>query len=711
MVGKNKKNEKVSPRSFKAMFSGKSIYSMCVWLISWIIISLLLISPYFSKGIDLSVGQRSNMQVVSPRYFRIQTKSNKAETEKLRKEKQAKVNDVYSINSAISQKSKSELADFFSKVKDVRSNPQNTIDNVVSKSSVNLLISADENIFALLENIIGRIVARLVDQGIKDVNSKQIDAKLTKEINNIRISRKYRSVIKEISKQFIYANLFLDEEKTKQLKKKARMSINTVYTEFKQGQPIIYVGDIVTADHYQILSSLGYIGVHANKLKIFSSSLLVFILLLLIERFLFYFKNDIANNYKLVLLTNLFIIFNLITIKLISIIPKFDLNFWISFNPIPIPEFVTFTALFIMLITILVDIELALIVGFVCSIVASMIFSSLSVMIHSFIISSFSVFFVYKVQERKDITRTGINISIVAEISVLLLFFLFDYGSNVQDVLFTLLWVIVTSLLSAVITIGLLPYFESFFGISTPMLYIELSNPNHPLLKKLTLEAPGTFHHSTVVASLAESAAEAIGADYLLARVGGYFHDIGKIKRPYFFVENQSHSENPHKKLAPQLSATIILSHTKDGVELAKKYKLPKEVLRIIESHHGDTLVYYFYQKYLQKERVEVVAEDQFRYNSPTPVDKETAIILLADSVEAAVRSIDKLSPNKLDGLVKRIIKSKIDDGQLDNSYLSLADIDKIKNSFIKTLAGTYHSRIEYSPEKIAKELDSRKES
>ena len=253
---------------------------------------------------------------------------------------------------------------------------------------------------------------------------------------------------------------------------------------------------------------------------------------------------------------------------------------------------------------------------------------------------------------------------------------------------------------TSVLTIGFLPFFESIFDIITPIKLLELSNPNHSLLRRLLIEAPGTYYHSILVGNLSETAAEEVGANALLCRVGSYYHDIGKLKRPYFFKENQMTKENPHDKISPNLSALIITSHVQDGLEIAKKYKLPSKVMDIIRQHNGDTLVAYFYHKAITAQGENLVSEDKFRYSFPKPQSKEASIVMLADSVEAYVRSQVEPTRDEIEKGVRIIIQDKINDGQLSQCDLTLKDIESVINSFLKVLAGIFHDRIEY-PENI----------
>ncbi|MDR0330759.1 MAG: HDIG domain-containing protein [Chitinispirillales bacterium] len=251
-------------------------------------------------------------------------------------------------------------------------------------------------------------------------------------------------------------------------------------------------------------------------------------------------------------------------------------------------------------------------------------------------------------------------------------------------------------LVSVFTAMMLTPFFERVFDITTDMTLIELSDMNHPILKKLSIEAAGTYNHSVLVGNLAESAAQAVGANALLARVASYYHDIGKIDKPDYFVENCLGDKNRHNKLSPTMSALIICSHVKEGVDLAKRYKLPKVIQDIILQHHGDSSVSFFYEKALEQDPHKQVQEKDFHYPGPTPQTREAAIIMLADSVEAASRSLATSSPKLLRELVKKIIRDKFLSSQLDQCNLTLRDLNDITDGFMPVLQGIFHSRIEY---------------
>jgi len=259
------------------------------------------------------------------------------------------------------------------------------------------------------------------------------------------------------------------------------------------------------------------------------------------------------------------------------------------------------------------------------------------------------------------------------------------------------------------LTNGAIPYLESAFGITSSVRLLELSNPGNSLLRRLQIEAPGTYHHSLLVGNLAEAAANAVGGDALLVRVAAYYHDIGKIKRPYFFIENQM-GDNPHDKIAPTLSTLILTSHVKDGVELAREQKLPQGITEIIEQHHGNSLCSFFYHKAVENNKNENVTEEEFRYEGPKPQTKEAAMVMLADAVEAAVRSLQNRTSGRVEGIVRKIIKDKLMDGQLDECDLTLKDLDIIAAAFIRVLSGIFHNRIEYpDPQSLQNQESAKK--
>ena len=268
-----------------------------------------------------------------------------------------------------------------------------------------------------------------------------------------------------------------------------------------------------------------------------------------------------------------------------------------------------------------------------------------------------------------------------------------------------------SGVVTAFLVSGSLPVFEAAFRITTDISWLELQDLNHPLLKRMMLEAPGTYQHSLVVGTLAEAACESIGANATMARVCSYFHDIGKLVKPEYFTENMRHGRNPHDDLAPTMSALIIIAHVKEGVDLALKNGLKQPIIDVIQQHHGTSLVFYFYKRALQQqddaraggkimnmreEDLPEVREESFRYSGPRPQTKEAAIISLADSIESASRSLEKVTPQKIDQLIGDIIQSRLTDGQLKECDLTMRELEEVAESFKHTLQSMMHSRVAY---------------
>lgn len=321
-----------------------------------------------------------------------------------------------------------------------------------------------------------------------------------------------------------------------------------------------------------------------------------------------------------------------------------------------------------------------------------------------------SIFSLTKIQQRTDLARAGVIVSIV-NILLIVSVKLIMNDSAFESIIRDAGWGAGSGIFCAIAAIGSLSYLETLFGLVTSFKLFELANPNQPLIKQLMIKAPGTYQHSLVVGNLAEAAAEAVNADPLLTRVGAMYHDIGKMVRPYFFIENQIGIENQHSKISPRLSALIITAHVKEGIELAKEYKIPSIIKDFIPMHHGTSLIAYFYHQAKQTENPEGVIESHFRYPGPKPRTKETAIMMLADATEAAVRAISKPTVEQIQKTITKIIKARLDDGQLSEAPLTLVDLEKISTQFLRILQSLYHARIEYpSEEKIMKDLNKTKQ-
>jgi putative nucleotidyltransferase with HDIG domain len=305
------------------------------------------------------------------------------------------------------------------------------------------------------------------------------------------------------------------------------------------------------------------------------------------------------------------------------------------------------------------------------------------------------VIFSSKVRSAQQVARSGLLVGLIQVVVILFLGVLLGWDRPILVI--SAVSGFFSGIIAAIFGLGVLPYMESFFSRISNLRLVELAAVNHPLLQKMSIEAPGTYHHSLIMASLAEAAAQSIGANGLLCRVGAYYHDIGKMVKPEYFVENQGALGNPHDPLPPNLSNLVIQSHVKEGVAMARQYNLDKAVIDFIVMHHGTSRIEYFYRRAIeQTPETEELNEDDYRYPGPKPYSKETAILMMADSVEATVRTLADPTHQRIQDQVQKIINGKISDGQMEEVPLTLSDIHKIEESFINTLTGIYHSRIKY---------------
>ena len=505
-------------------------------------------------------------------------------------------------------------------------------------------------------------------------------------VGTVRLNSDLSQAAILIGRQLIQPNLVLDTEKVNQARQAA---VDAVEPQLIiQGEIIVRKGDVVRPEHVQLLRDVGLIKTGRDYGALAGLTLLVILIMTLLGTFLYQSRRDILKNGTLLGLVGSILVAMLFLGKLFALINWTGAPY---LNP---------SALAGLLLTLLIDSQVASMCTVVLAILLVVINDfSWTIGIITLVSGLVGILSISKVSQRGDLMRAGF---VIGGVSFFLMITLGLVGKDTTLILNSYLGLL-SGVLASIVAIGVLPYLESLFKITSPIRLLELSNPNHPLLRRLMLEAPGTYHHSILVGNLAEAAAEAVGADGLLARVGSHYHDIGKLKRPYFFVENQVGMDNPHDKMAPSLSTLIITSHVKDGVELATEFKLPPIVTQFIAQHHGTDLVRFFYHRAAEAGEDNSVEERDFRYPGPKPHGKEVAIVSLADATEAAVRSLSKPNPGKIEGLVRKIIKDRLNSGELDESDLTFQDMDRIANAFVKVIMGMFHSRVEY-PEQITKE-------
>ncbi len=481
-------------------------------------------------------------------------------------------------------------------------------------------------------------------------------------------------------------NMLIDQAATEENRQRAYDAVEP--TVYKRDQNIVVKGSRVSAEQIAVLEALGLLRGDSSDLGLFAGTAgLLALLLAAVYLFVFMFEPKllIAGKSGLVLL-----IAGALTIGLSLIF-----GHYVSVNAMPV-------VLAAMLVVNLLGARAAHVVNFAVMLLLTFLTSSgsgletaqtLSPLLMTAIGGTAAIFLLSKNASRVYVLVSGLIVGVINFVVLLAIGALTE--SNVYNLFGYASHSVIGSFISAIFCVGLQPMLEATFNLVTPAKLIELSNPNQPLLRRLMIETPGTYHHCMIVANLAEAAAEAVGADALLARVGAYYHDIGKLVRPTFFKENQI-GENPHDKTDPRVSTAILTQHTTDGVELAHKHHLPEQIVDMIRQHHGDTPVMYFYAKTVKMMGDENVDLDDFRYEGPKPQTAEAAILMLADTVEAAVRSIPDPTREKIAQMIRKLVRGKMEDGQLDECTLSFRDIDKICAAFENVLKGVFHERIEY---------------
>ncbi|RDW21800.1 hypothetical protein CWR45_02520 [Oceanobacillus chungangensis] len=541
----------------------------------------------------------------------------------------------------------------------------------------------------------------VLNNGVRTENIQSAISEINQSIKYATLNEELKQPLTELSKFAVVENSFFDVEQTQEARKEAASNVDPVV--IRAGEVIVQEGQTITNEIYEELNLVGLLDGQRNFFPAIGLALLIFLICSMIgyELYLLMKENKLEKG-KLISIIG-------ISILIISVLKLVSL-FLTSENQI---FYIVPIATGAFLLKLLINERVAIIFTALFSIISGIIFNgeiagslNIEAVIYFFFSQLAALTFLTNVKDRTSILKSGFGVMVVNIITILLFVFLTFEKYDLIDLLIQTSFGIISAFLSVVLTIGLLPFFETVLGVLTDIKLLQLSNPNQPLLKKLLTETPGTYHHSVMVANISETACEAVGANGLLARVGAYYHDIGKTVRPQYFIENQMSNRNPHDFIDPKESAKIIISHPYDGAKQLKKYKLPKEIIDIAEQHHGTSLLKFFYykEKEKEKEREEVgqIDESIFRYPGPKPQTKEAAIICICDSVEAAVRSLNEPTEDKIEEIVAAIINDRMTDGQLDESPLTLKELKIINRTICGTLKGIFHSRIQY-PLKEAK--------
>ena len=561
----------------------------------------------------------------------------------------------------------------------------------ISDNSFTVLLTVDSKAFREIEDEALQIVSALMSREIvEDIAAmravrKQSMVEASKLIKDPRIA----IVVGEVAQDALRPNHVYNEMRTLARQEVARKSVRPVYRQIMRGELVIAKGTPVLHEHIDKFRALGLPDPKIDYRSVVSLTLFVISAVLMVLAYLYRYHADVYANTKALLLLAVIAIFVTLALRIGGSLLGINLDPY-QVGYLGILSVVTAG----MLIAVLVNPEAAVLICALLSIVLSLLLNNEVRYAASALMTALvGIYSVANLRNRHDFIHA---LGYLAGVGVLFVWVMGGINNDPIDQMWTgTVWaLVVAGAATWLFWIGT-ALLERPFGTTTHISLLELADSNKPLLRRLVVEAPGTYTHSVTVGYLAETAADAIGADSLVARVASYYHDIGKIRRPHFFIENQ-HVENVHDRINPTLSALVITSHIKDGIDVAKEFRLPKIVLDVITQHHGTSLVQYFYNQFAGDEDQSVDMEQQFRYSGPKPQTKEAAIVMLADSVEAASRCLDKPTPSKIELLANRVVAEKLRDGQLDESELTFKEVSRITDMFIRTLIGIMHARIEY---------------
>lgn len=670
----------------------KTYINALILLLFTTILFLIIVQKVETKKIDVKIGDTAPFEIRATKEI-----EDKIATEQLKTRVANSVEPKYRLSPSVQMTMKENIKEFFDNVRKLKADENLTFNKKVEilGEESRILLSKNEYYIALklsdseldaFENTLYDLINQIMGAGIKEEDLEYEKNNIEKVFETMDLSENEKQLGIAILTNTIQPNKFIDEEATNRKKEEEVKKVEPVIV--KEHQVIVRKGDVIDSHALYLIKESGLLKEKEgyDKRTVIGIILLIVLLQITIFGYIRLFNKEVLEGHKLLIL--------IIIITATILICEGTYN---------ISPFIMPVSAAALLIAILIDIRLSLIVNMFIIFILSFMLKLEDTLIAMYLVSgSIGAYMATRQQQRYNILINGLIMGIFNILTIV------SFGLIKKLEIIELIgksgYGMINGLFCAILTIGTLPIWENVFKIVTPLKLLELSNPNQVLLKRLLLEAPGTYHHSIIVGNLSERAAEAIEADSLLARVGAYYHDIGKLRRPYFFKENQLGMDNPHDKLKPNMSTLIITSHTKDGVELARKHNIPEEIVDIIAQHHGDTMVAYFYHKALKQDESKEINIEDFRYPGPKPQTREAAIVMLADSTEAAVRSLKEPSKENIEEMIRNVIKGKLQDRQLEECNLTFKDLNIIAHAFSSIMMGIFHERIEYPNLELVKE-------
>lgn len=659
-----------------------------------------------------SIQQRETVQVGSvatKRYVAPEDTVDEAATEKLREAAANSVGPIYKTDTTVMDKNVTMVEGVFQELDTVLAGlPEGeSFYNAVQEISLELPVVLSNRQLMAYENLTAEqrkafandcvsVLKQIYDKGVTADGLTEAKASGLTYLQELAWSSDLKTMAGVILSAAVEPNLIVDEAAVEAAKGEKRAEVDEVL--IRKNQKIVDEGEIITQEIYDKLVALNLVsetGLEGSLMPMLGSLVITGMLFAALYLFFRWGKGNILlkpNEIRM-----LFTIY-MMMVLLIRILANLTV-----FTIVPV-------GLFAMLVSLLVGRRMALWLNALFCIIGCFIFNGdVQFLMYALISGTFAALIIQKTDKRSHLIPAALGMAAVDFVTTISLGFFFGEGYS-TELLFQGGIGAVTGLLSMIVAVGSLPFWENMFEANTPLRLMELTNPNNELLRKLMIEAPGTYHHSLIVANLAETAVYDIGGNTALARAGAYYHDVGKLRYPQFFAENQS-GHNPHDELPPEKSAKIITGHTKGGLELAERYKLPPVVRDMIVEHHGNSLVKFFYFKALKLYGAENVNEADYRYQGRIPSSRESAVVMLADTVEAAVRSMlgHGKTMEEAEAAVKNLMKDKLDDGQLNNSGLTLNELETIRLAFLKVFHGMYHERVSYPEQKEIQEAAKKK--
>lgn len=660
--------------------------SLIRWIIvvsSFVLSFSIILGVSVPESYDYRTGDICEADIYAPREI-----EDSATTNRRREAAAAQVAPQYKIDYDLTGDAEEKIQQLFASVSQVRA-MNITLEGKIQFMAGDLKVSLDSDTLSLLlcmepeelssfSSIVRAVFAYVMDKGVSDTSAAMEE--MSAQLESKGVTGETKIAAEAILNNFVRINQVYDEELTQAEKEKAMSMVEPAV--YKKNQIILRRGEVITDDQIALLSDIGLLKGERSISKKYALATFLFLgFIYLIGAYYIRRRKSEMRTGKLLLLL-------LLPLLMLVILMLSSHVSGIYAYLIPIPVGAVLVATFI-------DMELSLVTNIcICSAAAVMLGRGEEFLIAMMLYSFVGAVIFKKVAGLSGYAKAMLAMVITGAVAAMMAA-LFA-GKSIEEAVRYLLYGAANGLLTSVIIIGTTPVFENIFNIATPFKLNDLGNPEKPLLKRLMFEAPGTYHHSLMVGNLAEAACIRIGADNQLARVGAYYHDIGKLKRPDYFFENQM-GVNPHDALMPSESAEVLRGHVYYGLEIAKQYRLPPDIRDIIAQHHGTTLAGIFYNK--AKELDPDAKEDDYRYPGPKPESKEAGIVMLADSCEAAVRSLDEKDEASIRAMVTKIVRGKMTDGQLDSCNLSFRELGEIIDAFVTMQESYFHKRIKYDKE------------